>query len=425
MDSLSQNLNGALDLKEQKAMVPELPPGLAVAANKTSAEILASLNKSPLFMTELEENDDLAALQALQYEGSPAENAVSFKDGGNEAFREGRWADAREHYGKGIAVLVTEDRRRRGLPVAEAKTSVEEPVPGDQVDVGAKIDLGREEAQANDAADTETELRNQRSTLETLYTNRAQANLKLQNFRAAYLDAFSALRLSPRSIKAHFRGARALLSVDRVTDAAELCARGLTLEPGNASLLQVARDIKVRTDAVQRKTREDRERAERKKAESFALRTVLAERGARMRKTDKPPEMEDAAIRLENPLDKTSKLSFPTLLLYPVDYETDFIKAFGETDTLADHLGYVFPLPWDKAGSYTADGVECYMETLPDAAAGKPRGLMKTGSRVPLGKVLGSGKVEVVDQVVRIFVVPKKASAAWVAKYKDEISKRS
>ncbi|KLU85942.1 hypothetical protein MAPG_04961, partial [Magnaporthiopsis poae ATCC 64411] len=77
----AQNSNG------DSSMMPELPPALAAVRNKTTEEILADLNKSPLFMTELEDNDDVAALQALAYEGTPLENASDFKERGNECYR--------------------------------------------------------------------------------------------------------------------------------------------------------------------------------------------------------------------------------------------------------------------------------------------------------------------------------------------------
>ena len=99
------------------------------------------------------------------------------------------------------------------------------------------------------------------------------------------------------------------------------------------------------------------------------------------------------------------------MLLYPLHLESDFIKAFEETHSLEDHLSYIFPLPWDKEGVYTTAGVEAFVET----AQG---GLLKMGKRVPLLKVLGTGKVEVVDEVVRIFVVPKDKAEAWTKEHK-------
>ena len=105
------------------------------------------------------------------------------------------------------------------------------------------------------------------------------------------------------------------------------------------------------------------------------------------------------------------------MLLYPLTLQSDFIKEFGETDTIGSHLDYMLAdrLPWDSEGEYNPKGVECYMETI----AG---GLIKVGRAASLLKVLSSGKVEVVDEVVRIFVVPKEKAAAWIEDHKMKIA---
>ena len=116
-------------------------------------------------------------------------------------------------------------------------------------------------------------------------------------------------------------------------------------------------------------------------------------------------------MKLENPLDPSSLLSFPVLLLYPTHSQSDFIKVFRELDTLTQHLEYIFPLPWDEENEFTLNDVEAYMET----AAG---GLIKMGKKMTLNKVLGSGKCEVVDGLVRISVVPKTKAAGWIEEFK-------
>ncbi|KAM0465299.1 hypothetical protein ACHAP7_012298, partial [Fusarium lateritium] len=97
------------------ATKPQLPPAHAISSGKTVDEVWEDLNKSPLFMTDLdvnEENDDIAALQALAYEGTPLENGQEFKERGNEYFKIKNYVDAKEFYGKGIAILAGEERKR-------------------------------------------------------------------------------------------------------------------------------------------------------------------------------------------------------------------------------------------------------------------------------------------------------------------------
>lgn len=144
------------------------------------------------------------------------------------------------------------------------------------------------------------------------------------------------------------------------------------------------------------------------------LRAALRARGIRTRSTEQPPEMEDAAIRLTpDPVSPNSTLTFPVVLLYPLHLQSDFIKAFSETDTLASHLDYIFPLPWDEQHEYTMDEVEGYMET-------SSGGMVKVGRNVSLLKVLGSGNVEVIDGMVKISLVPKGKAAGWI----DKVRKR-
>ncbi|KAI1802190.1 TPR-like protein [Daldinia bambusicola] len=390
--SQAEREKSELQEQEQEQNTPSQDASKSVSAavfpepepeNKKSIdEIVADLKKTPFFMTELEENDQTEAFKALAYEGTPLENGSDFKERGNECFKEKRWADAKEFYTKGVLILAAEERKR-----ARGERDPE---------VG------------------EEEIGKQRAVLETLYVNRAACHLELKNFRSCWLDCAAALRLNDRNLKAYYRSARAFLAVGRVAEADDACARGLALDANNGPLKAVARDIVKKHEEITAKQKKENERLAKEKRREMLVKVALKSREIKTRTTAQPPEMEDAGIRLvPDPDDPRSSLSFPTVLLYPAHLESDFIKAFEETATLADHLGYVFPLPWDAAREYTLEGVECYMET----AAG---GLVKVGKKVPLLKMLMGGKVEVVDEVVRIFVLPKAKAAAWVQEFKEK-----
>ncbi|KAI4603125.1 hypothetical protein KJ359_005917 [Pestalotiopsis sp. 9143b] len=376
---------------------PALSPARAWTQGKSVDDVVAELKKSPLFMTELEENDDTEALRALAYEGTPLEVAAEFKEQGNACFKQRKWADAREFYTKGALVLAAEERRRRGYDIQ-----------------GRRVDPSKAAEEGGQEPDTEELIRDQRALLESLYVNRAACHLEAKNYRSCWLDGAAALKLNPANVKALYRSARALLAVDRIEEADDACARGLALDESNAALQAVARDIIARAQAVDAQRRREVERLAREQRRAALLQAAVRARGIRTRTTDKPPEMEDARLRLvPDEDDPASALAFPTVLLYPADLETDFIKAFSEREALADHLAYVFPLPWDQKGEYTAAGVECYMDTVSG-------GLIKVGKKAPLLKVLSSDKVEVVDEVVRIFVLPKAKAEAWVQEYKSK-----
>jgi len=159
-----------------------------------------------------------------------------------------------------------------------------------------------------------------------------------------------------------------------------------------------------------------RQREEKDASERATLELALRARNITMRTTQKPPDLEDAATKLEDTMDPSSTLSFPVILLYPTDSQSDFIKAFSEREKLDEHLEYIFPLPWDEKHEYTIEHVEAYMETT----AG---GLIKVGKKMSLGKILGSGKTEVVDGLVRINVVPKDKAAGWIEEFKKRRGK--
>lgn len=391
IDQLADQVEQAMSLAQQNpsdATAPNLPPALAIAKNKSVDEILADLNKSPLFMTEMEDNDDIAALQALAYEGTPLENATDFKERGNECFKARGYRDAEQFYGKGISILFVEERKRAKGEITK------NPETGEP--------------------DSEEEIKQQKETLEAMYVNRAACHLEMQNYRSCWTDCAAALRLNPRNVKAYYRSGKALLAVDRIEEADDVCARGLAIEPENKALRTIADGIIKRAKTLDELKRKAAEREAKKQRRALLLKTALAARGIKTRKTEQPPEMEDAKITLlPDEDDPSSELAFPTVLLYPLHLESDFIKAFQETHTLEDHLGYILPLPWDKEGAYRLAGVTCYVET-------KEGGLIKMGKRVPLLKVLAGGKVEVVDEVVRIFVVPTSKADGWVKEFKEK-----
>ena len=128
--------------------------------------------------------------------------------------------------------------------------------------------------------------------------------------------------------------------------------------------------------------------------------------------TTQPPDMEDARIHLSpDAVSPESALVFPVILLYPLHAQSDFIKAFSETDTIPQHLEYIFPLPWDNSHEYTIGNVEFYMETITG-------GLIKVGKNMSLLRVLSGGKVEVVDGLVKINILLKDKASKWIEEIK-------
>ncbi|KAI6351909.1 hypothetical protein MCOR25_009687 [Pyricularia grisea] len=409
---------------ESDRLAPELPPDMAKLRSMSTKEILDDLNKSPLFMTELEENDDIAALQALAYEGTPLENASDFKERGNECFAEKRWADAREFYTKGINILAAEIRRRaRGEPPGQDS----ERKKREAEEAAAERENGLNEAESTAPAtsgalssDDPEEVRKEAAVLETLYANRAACQLSMQNYRSCTLDCAQTLTLNPRNVKAFYRSAKALSAMGKMPEAEDAAKRGLAVDPENAALKAVAAEIAERQAKLSAKQKAEAERQARERRRQLLVKAAIRQRGVRMRSTPKPPEMEDARVQLVPDPDDVanSELAFPAIILYPVDAQSDFIKAFGENDCMNSHLSYLLPLPWDRDASYTQTGVECYVAT-------EKGSLVKLGKKVPLIKVLSMPSVVVEDELVRIFVLPKSKAAKWVKDFTAAAKERA
>ncbi|KAG6122060.1 hypothetical protein E4U13_003316 [Claviceps humidiphila] len=381
---------------------PELPPH----KKQSFAEVMADLNKCPLFMTEMEENDDIAALQALSYEGTPLENALDFKIRGNECFKVRGYVDAREFYTKGIQLLAAEERQRNNSN-NNTTTNGQQNTTATTTDSSSSSPEGAKE-------ESPEEITSQREALEVLYVNRAACNLELENYRSCWTDCASALRLNPSNVKACYRSAIALLQVDRIEEALDICERGIALDAANKSLQQVLGEILERQERLSFQAEKAAALDETSQRREKLLQTALKARNIPTRTTEKPFVLGGGKIELvPDPDDPTSSLSFPAMLLYPEHYELELVEAVNEMDTIEDHLSYVFPMPWDKQREYTIGNVSCFMET-------KDGGMLKLGRRVPLLEVLGTGKVEVEDEHLRIFVVPHNKADAWVARYKKE-----
>ncbi|KAL4808186.1 hypothetical protein BDV18DRAFT_134407 [Aspergillus unguis] len=368
---------------QENAVKPELPPAMAAVDSHTTDELADILNKTPLFMTDISkavdengENIMLDALQALQNEGTRGDVAQNFREQGNDAAREKRWIDAKEFYTKAIAVLRSKEQ---------------------------KWDKPEDEKE---------EERLKKEVEEASYINRALCHLELKNYRSTTLDCAAVLKLNPRNIKAYYRSAMALYALDKIPEAEDVATRGLALDANNKPLQTVSEKITARKASLERIAAKRKAEDERTKKEKILLATALKARQIRTRKTGQPPEMEDANIRLTpDPLSPESTLEFPTVFLYPTDAQSDFIKGFPEATSIEDHLDYIFPLPWDTKKEYTVKDVDCYMDT-------HTGGLIKAGKKVPLLEILSGGKVEVVDELVRIYVVPSKKSKGFIAAMK-------
>lgn len=201
------------------------------------------LSKVPLFMTDLpaEENDTLAAIQSLVFDGSPEGNskhflfllhthvasleiAQNFREQGNDCFRAGKakYKDAIAFYTKAI----------------------------------------------------DTECKDE-SIIEACLANRAACNLELQNYGRVLNDCSKCLKINPKNVKALYRSAKALFALDKLVEAIDCCDHALSIDPENKPVKEIRdRTIKRKT-IIDEKIRQQEERKERERKKKETLENAL------------------------------------------------------------------------------------------------------------------------------------------------------
>lgn len=200
-------------------------------------------------------------------------------------------------------------------------------------------------------------------------------------------------------------------------EALDVASRGIKIDPDNAALAKLLEKIRERAKVKEAQDRRREAEQQRRRQEQSVLQAALKVKNIQVRGSKNSPDMEDAVIRLSpDPLSPKSLLEFPVMLLYPMHNQTDLIKAWAEKDAITDHLSYILPLPWDQKNEYKLSTVDCYMDTISG-------GLMKVGKKLTLLEALSNGKTEIVDGLVRIFVVPIPLASQWINEVKRKEGK--
>ncbi|KAI9485528.1 MAG: hypothetical protein EXX96DRAFT_545450, partial [Benjaminiella poitrasii] len=361
--------------EKQEATVNEEEP--AVAGPKKHRSQFAmdfdnldeELSKVPLFMSELpaEENDSLAALQSLVYDGTPEEVAQNFREQGNDCFRAGksRYRDAIAYYTKAI----------------------------------------------------ETECKDQ-SIIEACLANRAACNLELKNYGRVLNDCSKCLKINPKNIKALYRSAKALFALDKLVETIDCCDHALAIDPENKPVKEIRERAANRKKIIDEKIRQQEEREARERQKKENLEKALKERNIKIQIEDKEVR-EKANIELD---EETQTINWPVFFLYPEYKESDYIQSFNETHTFQDHLEVMFeqPAPWDARHEYTIDNIEVYFE---DTRGLNPK-LLKIGKKLSLGKILSLEQYVVKNGVPSFIILPKTTQSSFKQEFIDKFKKQ-
>ncbi|XP_014699860.1 tetratricopeptide repeat protein 4 isoform X1 [Equus asinus] len=291
--------------------------------------------KIPLFMKQApsevdpRENPDLACLQSIIFdeERSPEEQAKTYKDEGNDYFKEKDYKKAVISYTEGL------------------KKKCADP------DLNA-----------------------------VLYTNRAAAQYYLGNLRSALNDVTAARKLKPCHLKAIVRGALCHLELKNFAEAVNWCDEGLQIDAKEKKLLEMRAKADKLKRTEQRDIRKAKVKEKKEQNQNEALLQAVKARNIKL-VSEAAGEDEDSAsecpgelfldgLSSGNPcgarlsVDDQGRLSWPVLFLYPEYAQSDFISAFHEDSRFIDHLMVMFgETPcWDLEQKYCPDNLEVYFE---------------------------------------------------------------
>ena len=280
-----------------------------------------------------------------------------------------------------------------------------------------------------------------------MHTLHPISNLKLiyiENYRQTITDCQQAIKLSTSSApnpKAYYRLINAYLSLSHISEAQTSLSTAQTLFPHSSSHFA---PLVSRLELLQQRLLSQERQQATLIAQRTALSTALYSRHIHLTTTttnnnhdddDKTkPDLQDAAPHLANPLDPSSALYLPVLVIYPLLHRTDFIKAVEvDQEKLVGQLLCIFPVPpgIDQEGYKRLEDVDVFVEkrkttsrlksteTTPSTSSvarhddDDDDGLLKVESDMTLADVLKGGKVWVVDDMVRVLIVPRGRKEGW------------
>lgn len=201
-----------------------------------------------------------------------------------------------------------------------------------------------------------------------LLTNRAAAQFYVANYRSSLIDCRAALALSPTHLKAITRAAQCEAKLNRFSEAAQWCDRGLEVEK-NEQLTEMRAEYSAKAKQVERDERKRAAKEKKKKEETAALLDAVKKRGVEVNgglSMEMLEPLHPAAVQRRVRLED-GKLVWPVLFLYPEKGETDFIEEFREEEQFLQHLevmlGEGVERPgWDLEARFTPDNVHLYFE---------------------------------------------------------------
>ncbi|EMR11062.1 hypothetical protein PNEG_00659 [Pneumocystis murina B123] len=335
----------------------------SASISQTTEEWLKKAQELPFFMKNYDKTKDnvaIDAITALQYEGEPLEIAENFKYHGNECYKTKKYQDAIEYYTKAL------------------KTKA-----GNEIETACLL-------------------------------SRAACHMELKNYRQVLNNCYEVLKKDPNHTKALYRSAKACFFLDRLDESLNHINHCLKTNYNNDIFKSLKQKVLERKKYLERKSKEAYERKNISFIKKTTLQKALKERGIITKSSQIEPDMGDIELCLSSPLDITSTLLFPVTFLYPLVLQSDFITQVAETSTIQEQLDLVLASKpqWDKNNEYSPSNVEVCIET-------KIGEIIKVKKNAQLLDVLAN-KVEVLDGIVRLLILPKNKIDLWINEWKTK-----
>ncbi|KAJ8669310.1 hypothetical protein QAD02_000569 [Eretmocerus hayati] len=252
------------------------------------------------------------------------------------------------------------------------------------------------------------------TVLAQLYSNRALAQFKLQNYRSSLNDCKQALKLDPNYLKPLHTAAKCCLSLKDYEKCIEFCDQILN---NMAKEKKVDDEITgLRAQAVKEQKsllRNNRLREAQKKKLDEArekIKNAIKTQGV---KTDDSDLFHDSQCHVH--LDENGLLSWPVIFAYPETNQTDFIQEFNQSTLMREQLEVLFEEApsWDRDKRYQVDRLNVYF----DGSDGK---VYKVDVDQSLGKTLQHHKMIVKNGTpwFYVLVANSKEESTFLSGYK-------
>ena len=324
---------------------------------KDSYAMINDFFSTPLFMTEAPKDnaDDpsLLALQSLLYDGTDEEVALNFKNQGNECMANKNYREALNYYTQGIQAI------------------------------------------------KESKLKS------ILLSNRAAAQIKLQNYSQALGDCSESIKLDHKNLKSFYRSIKALVALEKIEDAIQVCEIAQQVDCENSDFKRELKDLMDLNDQKLEKLQKIKLKQEEKQVQDKELMDALISRKIKLHSKSKSHGSSilssfhsEYHVKFQD-----DSLFWPVLFLYPEYQESDFITSFDENTCFIDHLRIMFqdfPL-WDVKNEYTVSNLQVYFETR-GTEKEKSR-LLKVSRNMSLKTVLSHSSYTVIDGIPTFFIL--------------------